>query len=109
MQINVNNPNFVTVESGGVGSTGHSVGLKINLPLQKSQARAYIEDAKKLVDKWKEEGYNAVGINAKLAALIIEVVGNDYTGRPTDSKTVNYEPIGNNVYQAVHGPDGNRE
>lgn len=81
MQIEINNPNFVSIQSGGVGSTAHSVSLRIHLPLLKSQTRSYLKEARNLVDQWKKEGYNAVGINAKLAALIIEVVGNDYTGQ----------------------------
>ena len=80
MQININNPKYVSVHSGGVGSTAHSVTLKIPLSLMKLNARDYLKDARSLVNKWKNEGYNAIGINAKLAALIIEVVGNDYTG-----------------------------
>ena len=81
MQININNPNYVSVNSGGVGSTAHSVVLKIPLILPKESARSYTYEARKFVDKLKSEGYNAIGINGMIAALIVEVVGNDYTGK----------------------------
>ena len=81
MQININNPEYVSVNSGGVGSTAHGVTLKIPLILPKKSARAYTDAARQYVDKLKADGYNAIGINGMVAALIIEVVGNDYTGK----------------------------
>ncbi len=78
--LNLNNTNVIHIDAVSEFSTMAHVYCSLPFSIQKRKIEEYRKDARKIIDKLSKE-FNAIGVENILAAMVIEMVGNNYSGK----------------------------